>query len=467
MRRGVEAVKGGVVGAQWARLVCCRRRIVWRLASSLLLVAPTISAGEGPARATSSEGVVSLPDLLAHAAEHAPENRLARVGRARGDVARAAASPLFPSNPTLAAMLGPRFAGDRRATDFQLSLSQAVEVAGQRGLRRHVADHVARRLDAEAAAVAWHVRCNVVRDYHLAAVAALGIGFAERALRSAEEVLAVMQRRVAAGDATAMDARRSESDVARAREALVVAQRDRRLALIDLAAEAGWPPTEPLGTAPDLEPPVPPPPLAKLLPSPRGRHPELAARRAARVEADARAELAARAGWPNPVLGVQLTREGAVGSPENDIVLGTLELPLPFWQRNQEQRAESRSEALAARVNEDLEARAVTARVARAHAELDAAAARVALLAQSSRPSLASALELLQKGFEAGEVELDDLIDGRERLLEAERAVLEATADYYRARADLESASGAELPRESPAPAALPSQGARGAEASE
>ena len=156
-------------------------------------------------------------------------------------------------------------------------------------------------------------------------------------------------------------------------------------------------------------------------------------------------ELADREAWPTPVLGVQYAHEGGIAGPDNDIVLGTLELPLPLWQRNQSERARSRAEAATSLAEEESEARALEARIARAHAELTTAVARLEAFGANVTPALADSLALLERGFGAGEIPLMDLILARQRFLGAERDRLDAHADYYRALADLESASGSEL----------------------
>src|SRR5690606_15298216 len=174
-------------------------------------------------------------------------------------------------------------------------------------------------------------------------------------------------------------------------------------------------------------------------------HPDLRARRAARVEAEARVEVAEREAWPTPVFGVQLAREGSAGSPPNHIVLGTVEVPVPLWQLNREERAARRVDADVARAEESVAARALRAQVARAHAELLGARDRLSLYTATIAPRLEESFELLRRGFAAGEVSVLDLSSVRERWLAAQRDGLAAYADYYRAAAELEFALGIEL----------------------
>lgn len=265
---------------------------------------------------------------------------------------------------------------------------------------------------------------------------------AERALRFAEEVQTITERRLAAGDATAIELRLSRAEVAAARQSLLLAQRDLLGSRLELCIAAGYPPASPPTVPPGLVPPRPVPSLAALMAELGDRHPELGARRAAVSEARARLELAERQAWPVPVLGVELSREGAVGSPTNYIVLGTLQLPLPLFQRNQGERGQWRAEGAALRAEGEMDRQALAVRLARAHGELAIAAARLDVYTGDTATALSDTLALVERGFSAGEIALVDLLAARQRLLGAETARLDAYADYYRALADLESAAG-------------------------
>src|SRR5688572_5020592 len=77
---------------------------------------------------------LTLEDVLKRARVHAPALADARaaVGEAQGRMQGAA--PLFPENPELDVAGGRREGTDER--DVEVAVSQRVEIAGQRGLRR-------------------------------------------------------------------------------------------------------------------------------------------------------------------------------------------------------------------------------------------------------------------------------------------------------------------------------------------
>jgi cobalt-zinc-cadmium efflux system outer membrane protein len=141
------------------------------------------------------------------------------------------------------------------------------------------------------------------------------------------------------------------------------------------------------------------------------------------------------------MFGVSVAREAHAPHP-NYIVLGTIGVTLPLWQRNQGERARTRVDEGVARTEQSAVAVVLRARIARAHSELEAAAERVRIFASTVAPSLEESLTLLRRGFDAGEIPLINVAVARERFLQTQRDALGAYFDYYQALADLEAAAG-------------------------
>lgn len=397
--------------------------------------------------AAAGEREVTLAELLSYAERHAPAVQIALRRRGRADAARKGADPRLRENPTMEFGIGPRFGqASDRDFDFFASLGQPVEIAGERGLRLDAASRLGEQLDAETTATRWQVRREVILAYRSAVVARERVAIADRIVGFTDEMLLIARRRLAAGDATGIDVRVAETELAQARQAKLAAEQDLRTARIRLAEVTGWaidtPPSVPAG----LGAPRAVPTLAAVMEVAQDRHPELRARQAAVAEAHARVELADREAWPAPVFGALVAREGSAGSPANYIVLGTLGLPLPFWQLNQGERARARVDEDVARAEESATARALRARIARAHAELASASERLSLFTSTVAPQLEDSLALLRRGFDAGEIPLLNVAVARDQFLAALRDALIAYADYYRALAELEFAVGAALP---------------------
>lgn len=392
---------------------------------------------------------VPLTELLRFAAEHAPAVELAQLRRQGGGAAELSAGALLWHNPSVELALGPRLGAPGEAgLDFSASLTQPVEVFGQRGLRQEAAARLGERLEAELRLARWQSRREVTLAYRLAQVAGERLALAERALAFSDETARTTGRRLAAGDATAIEVQVAAVDRAAAEQARLTAEEERAIARIHLAQVAGWPISAPPEVQAGLAPPEPVPALAALLEVALGHHPELEARRAAVAEATLHVALNEREAWPAPALGIAVSREGS--SPERYSVLGTLGVALPLWRRGQGERRAAEVEAALARAEESVTAQALESRIAQAQVALGAAAARLELYATRVAPSLEGGLALLLRGFQAGELPLWTLTAARERFYAAEQASLTAYAEYYRAQAELELAAGSELPGGAP-----------------
>ncbi|WP_437966877.1 TolC family protein [Sorangium sp. So ce260] len=188
----------------------------------------------------------------------------------------------------------------------------------------------------------------------------------------------------------------------------------------------------------------------------RGR-PEVALFRARLREAEARRTFAARAALPEPTLGVGIEterEEGHEASPVSPDGAGgaqhertqlqiTLSVPLPFFDRNQAERARALADASTAGEQGAIAARRIGAAVGRAKAAVDASWAALARW-HAVAPRLDEAQAMIEKGYAAGQVDLFDTLASAERVARARVQILEARAAYLKARAELSRALGDE-----------------------
>lgn len=404
---------------------------------------PTATAAE-PNPVTETRRGTTLPDLLAYSEQHAPALRVAIKRQGYAAAARAGAEPLLRQNPTLEFAIGPRFNGAvSHDFDFIAAVSQPVEIAGERGARLDAATRLGARLEAEVGVTRWQLRREVVSAYYSALVANEQALVAEQVEQFSKQLLEIVRRRLTAGEATAIEVRVAELDVVQSKRAVMAAKQTHLQSRLRLAEVTGWPVESPPEVSGSLATPSAVPPASVVLAAVE-HNPSLNARRAAVAEAQARKELAEREGTLTPIVGVQVAREGAAGSPANYIVLGTVGVPLPFWQRNQEQRAQARVDEEVAVVEQRAFHEVTRARVMQAHAEVTGAYQRLMLFNDEVAPRLEESLTLLQRGFDAGELPILDVMVARERFLTARSNALTAYADYYRAVADLEFVAGAD-----------------------
>jgi cobalt-zinc-cadmium efflux system outer membrane protein len=397
---------------------------------------PSVDAETQPRRE------VTLEELVAFAERHAPVLQIASGRKGLGTAAAEGASPLLAENPELEIGAGPRFGrAGNRDYDVTASLRQPIEIAGQRGRRLEVARRLSERLDAAFAVTQRELRRQITLAYRAATVARERVRLARDLVSFAEEMLEIARRRLTAGEATVIDLRIAEGDAARARQTEISSEQEVQAARLTLCELTGWalesPPLIPAG----LNPAGKLPELRVALDRAVQQHPELRVKQATLAEARAEAELAGREAWPTPTLGVTFTREGRSNGPDEEVahtVLGTIALPLPLWQRNQGERARVLVEADLALRDQVATAHVLRARIARSHAELAAATARLNLITSAITPSLEGSLELLRRGFAAGEIALLDVAVAREHFLDTRRDALGAYMDYYRALAEFD-----------------------------
>lgn len=174
------------------------------------------------------------------------------------------------------------------------------------------------------------------------------------------------------------------------------------------------------------------------------------------AEAEARSSFAGRSVFPRPTVGVafrmdrqEVGRDSLLGAPGG--LLGfrdtgehleiTLSVPLPFFDRNQAERARALADASTAREKADITVQSLKSDMMRSKAAVDASFASLARF-QAVEPKLAKAQELLERGFTAGQIGLFDTLAGAERIARARVRAIEARAAYLKARAELSRALG-------------------------
>ena len=394
-----------------------------------------------PARGQS----VSLDAILAYADRHAPALQVARERLGLGDAAIAGADPLLPDNPALSIGAGPRMTGDGTHTDLTASLSQRFEIAGERGLRLEAAERTRDRLQAELDEARWEVHRDVHAAFHRALVARERLTAADRLLAFQERLLDITRRRLRAGDVSPLAVRLAEGELSQTQVARIAAEQAHLRAKLELGALAGWPATHPPEPAGELDEPRDPPDATALAEVARRHQPRLRTLHAARIEADARSRSADRDAWPEPALGVQVTREGAPAGLEETIVLGTVSLPIPLFQRNQGARATAQAEARIADAERAAFGSQLLNRLEQNRTAVVAAAARVNTYGREILPTFEENLRLIQRAFELGEIDILQVSVARERFLRIQTDALDAYTDYFQAVADLEASIGTDL----------------------
>jgi cobalt-zinc-cadmium efflux system outer membrane protein len=345
----------------------------------------------------------------------------------------------YPHNPELTLEAADRRGPGGATTDRGFSLSQELEIAGQRGKRLAVASE---RLAAAEATLQRDLRllafrvetafAEAVRDRELLSVA-------ETDAALAREVLDFSKLRLERGAATQIEvnlaqasAGRSERNVQRTRAAYASA-RSR------LAEVAGVDPA--VQPEPDGELPFPRgdlPSLETLLATALANRGDFAAIQRQEQAAEAAIRLAAAEGKPNLILGAFVQREEGT----DDITGATVGVSLPLFNRNQGPIAESRAVRERLRHEHQALRLAIEQEVLAAVNELRAAQASAEFLRDQVLGTLEENVQLLQRSFAAGRIGATEVVTLRREFVASRQEYIEVLADAWLARIDLDLASG-------------------------
>jgi cobalt-zinc-cadmium efflux system outer membrane protein len=401
------------------KLLCCT------LVTSCL-TAPVAASGE-PLR---------LDTALRDALGHHPRVRAlaAETHRLQGELTTA--RQWVPDNPELGGDWTNRDGPDDTTTDWEVSLSQRVEVAGQRGHRVARAHRRLDALEAELAALRVAVASKVREAFLALSVALRREQVAAEMVALNDRLVTIARARYAAGDVADADVAlaslaRSEALRRQLEETRATAAARRGLA-VALGLER-LPAVEPGA----LVPPRPPLPLGELEPLLEG-HPRLAALDHEREAAEADLALARAARFPD------LTVNAHAGEEESrDTLLGVgLSLPLPLFHRQQGAIGAARTDGARLAAEADRVRAELRQEVARARAGLVAALEEVALFDTEILPGLDTHLRRIHRAYELGEMDLATLTVTQAQVVAARFDHLQALLEAWQARIDLDRAMG-------------------------
>lgn len=425
-------------------------RVGWALLLGLALAAP--------ARA------LTLDQVLDEALQHNPEllEQQSRLGVTASE--RLKAGQIFPSNPELeGGWTGGAPFGSPGESEWEISLKQEFEIAGQRGARLRVVDLEVGLVQAEIDAFRLRLRADAREAFFRLLVRQ------ERATAFRELVV------VSADLARAARDRFRAGDIGFTEQELILLEHDRLLAEqaaaegeleragLELAGLLGRADATDLAAEGALAPGSPGPLLPELLALARKRHPGLRALTLEEQANEARLDLAQRETWPNPSLSVGYIR--AHGSIDADDIQGDpavtsrisgittaerllgvrLSLPIPAWDTRSADKARARAVREQLRARRATLERAIPREVAIAYRQAQTSVAGIARY-QAILPRYEASLKRLTDAYRLGAVGLEVLLAARDRLIRTRLAYLDLLVSHAEAQAALERAIGLAWP---------------------
>jgi cobalt-zinc-cadmium efflux system outer membrane protein len=357
----------------------------------------------------------------------------ARIEEATGRLA--GASVLLRENPILDLAAGQRFSDPDQTLAASAGLSQVFELAGQRRARIAGAEAEIERARAARDDALRRLLHAVGHAFYRGLHAGEQLGVATRSEELAAEVASIAERRHRAEDVPILDVNLSRAALARARGERQAAEAERVSALGELRILLGLEASEPLALAGDLRD------RRRLDPADlvarAARRTDLRALEARLAEADAELRLARAEAWPDLGLGARYERD-----ERDDIVLGEAAFALPVFDRAQGARAEAGARARRLRLELESARRAAAVEVETALLVYDRRANAVEELETSALPLLDENESLARRSYQAGEMELAELLLLRREILETRREYLERLLEAGLAAIDVEASAG-------------------------
>jgi len=374
------------------------------------------------------------------AARDTPRLALLEIEVERAEAALLTAGT-YPWNPEVEIEAAERSGSDDSSTDRGVSLSQRLELGGKRGQRRAASEaslEAARAVFAQARA---ETLASAVLAFAEAVERREGLAIEEADAALARDFAEMVERRLEAGSATAIDRALAQAGLARAERGLARAAGEYRAAQARLAESVGQlerARVVPAGGLPALPDP---PSLDEALAAALASRGDLAAASARIEAAEARSRLARALRYPDLTVAAKSERE------EGDEITGlAVSVPLPLFNRGQGARAEAEVEVMAAKSERAVAELRVRREVAAAHGRLVAAVEARRMAETLGVTSLEEGLGLLERAFEAGKIGASELLLYRRELVEGRRQAVAAEGDVWEAAVALAAAAGGSLP---------------------
>lgn len=427
---------------------------------ALLLACGVIASLSIPLRAGAQE-VLSLSQALDEAQRQNPDLQTERlrlkVARSQQTLARL----LLPANPELEfEQRADRWFGNQGEGGHSLSLAQEVEIAGQRGKRKRVADLAFQQAQAEIAQAEQGLSAQVKAAYYRLALSQEKMKVVDDLLELNEHLTAATAQRYRAGDISELEFNLVAAEYGQVLAERAAQEAEARSAAVELNLFLGRPADRAVSVEVDSSYHPLDLDLGQLQILSVERRQDLRALRLEEQAATTGINLARAEAIPNPKIALSYERERAVFAAED--VLGNpgsiaglrdtdrllrvqVALPLPLVNRNQAGVQQARAEHQVATSRREGLERRISGEVTTVH-HLFIGAQQALEAYQSALPRTKQNVELLLRAYEGGELDLTALLVQTDRLFRLRLAYFDALLAYHQALARLEQAVGGPLP---------------------
>jgi len=412
----------------------------------LLGLASAACATGAFARETASCAVVTRAKLSACALDASAslesERWLHEAAQGRLD----AASPWLPANPSLAVTGAQRTeaGGDRTVINWTATLSQQLEVAGQRGARRAAASAELEVVERGRTVLARDVVAHAWESYFEVLAARERVGVADKLEAALQQLQEAARARAERGLVAPVEADIAELARLKATQERIAALRQLRTSQASLSLAVGVAPAGPELTVTGDLTPITVAPEARPAEATR---PEIAALQAEKRAFSERARLFRRARVPDLTLSVFAQRDGFAERVLGVGVALPLPLPSPVGRTFAGEIAEAEARSRRAESELGRKRRQLRASLAVARAEYDSRRAELELFTPERRARAEQTLLDLASEIAAGRLSVREAITTERSLIEFLRGYVDARLALCTASVALARASGVAFER--------------------
>lgn len=387
---------------------------------------------------------LTLDEAISTGLQNNPEMRAARLDEeaARGQMAKAKLPPF--SNPVIEGSLSrqTRERGEVGGAfrNNQISISQNVEVAGQRGLRMDAAENNLDRSRHDIRDLERTLRADIGDAFARSLFLRDREALAKEYLGLQEDLAGLVSAKFEAGDVAALEVNLSRVELARARRDVIAASTEYGNSIASLKRLAGMPADASVSPEGSLDMPFPPLPPKEALLARVADRPDVKSAEAEVRRSRAAQRLAGREAIPGVTWSLFTGR--TEGGNETG---GSLSVSIPLFDRKQGERMEAKARATQARIREAGVTRTGQKEVGESYDAAASAAREVDLFRQSVLGLTMENLGLLQLAFREGKISFYDVRVAQRETIETRDAYLQALLAAQRAYNALERAIGGEL----------------------
>lgn len=359
-----------------------------------------------------------------------------RLDVARGDLTKA--SLLVPSNPVLSSFVDSRYNTRENVVhnDYEVNLSQEVQVFGQRGKGISVARKNIEKVKAEIGTLEWEITSRVKGNFYEVLALKKIMELRDIIQGLFDKLLDAFRTKYEAGAATILEVNSIEVQRAKARNDYLSAKSRYVSSLSNLKLLLGLPPDEPLEITGELKYMNIKVELDELVEVALKNRPDLKVLELEEERMRREISLIKSQRVPNPVLSGFMSREDGF----NRIVGGAISIPLPIIDRKQAELQKARARRDTVRIN--IEGKELQIRQELESAYLNFLSAQDGLsVYEGVLQEIEDSLELNELTYLEGKVSFIEFLLLQNNLLEAKASYLEALLNYYTALVELERAS--------------------------